>query len=462
MRILNLFKIQLLVDIFRNNLLYIALCLVISPGLSTTLKGQPGYQKELDSILAIFPKNGPGGVVMVMENNKTLCTGAYGFANMEWDIPNGPDVKFRIGSLTKSFTALGILQLAEKGKLSLDDKVTKWLPESSVDENIKIVNLLSHTSGVQQDKKELLFMPGEKMNYSNYGYLLLGRIISKVAGVPYGQYIEENIFRPLEMLNSGYDKSSEVLPKRAAGYRIDGNSVSNAPYIDMAGPGAAGGLYSTLNDLSLFEKSLYGTKIFSPGILEMAFTPFKLNDGTSSRYGLGWMVNNYNGWREVSHGGDIEGFNCYFAHYPDKKRTVIVLQNVKLTMGSDWSEAGRLAHHITQVFWGKELKEQSPMVSEVDLPIEKLQLLTGNYEFENLPAEMIAAMGSKLEVTTDGRKLYIQDKNGKAAVMAVNDTDFVLKGIDIKIKFIVANGEKASGLVFKLMGLREFSAKRVQ
>jgi CubicO group peptidase (beta-lactamase class C family) len=462
MSIFKFSKIQFFNVISWSKFTYVALLLAINLCLFTSLNGQPGYQKSLDSLLATFPKNGPGGVVMVMENNKILCTGSYGFANIEWSIPNSPDVKFRIGSLTKSFTALGILQLAETGKLSLEDKVSKWLPESPVDENVKIINLLSHTSGVQQGKKELIYMPGERMNYSNYGYLLLGQIISKVAGVPYGQYIEENIFRPLEMINSGYDKSSEVLLQRATGYRINSNSISNAPYIDMAGPGAAGGLYSTLNDLSLFEKSLYGTKIFSPGMLEMAFTPFKLNDGRLSRYGLGWMVNNFNGWREVGHGGDIEGFNCYFAHYPDKKRTVIALQNIKLTMGSDWSDAGRLAHHVTQALWRKELTEPSVIVSEVDLPAEKLQQFTGRYEFENLPPEMIAAMGPKLEVTTDGQKLYVQDKNGTAAVIAVNDTEFVLKGIDIKIKFIVANGQKASGLVFKLMGLREFSAKRVQ
>ena len=446
----------------RNCFPFIALLLAINLCLFTSLHGQSGYQKELDSLLATFPKKGPGGVVMVIENNKILCTGAYGFADIEWNIPNGPDVKFRIGSLTKSFTALGILQLAEKGKLTLDDKVTKWLPDSPVDENVKIRNLLSHTSGVQQDKKELVFSPGERMNYSNYGYLLLGRIISKVSGVPYGQYIEENIFRPLQMLNSGYDNSREVLPKRASGYSYDGNSITNAPYIDMEGPGAAGGLYSTLNDLYLFEKSLYGTKLFSPGLLEMAFTPFKLNDGTSSRYGLGWMVNDFNGWREVSHGGDIEGFNCYFAHYPDKKRTVIVLQNIKLNMGSDWSEAGKLAHNITGLFWKRELKTPAAVVAEVLVPVEKLQLLTGNYEFENLPAEMIAAMGSKLNITTEGGKLYVQDKNGKAAVKAVSDTEFVVQGIDIKIKFIAVNDEKASGLIFKFMGIREFTAKRVQ
>lgn len=462
MSILKITKIQFFEAICRNNFSSFALFLTINLCLFTSLHGQTAYQKELDSLLATFPQKGPGGVVMVIENNKILGTGAYGFANIEWNIPNGPDVKFRIGSITKSFTALGILQLAEKGKLSLEDKVTKWLPEATIDENIKIKNLLSHTSGVQQDKKELVFMPGERLNYSNYGYILLGRIIAKVAGVPYGQYIVENIFQPLEMFNSGYDNSLEVLSGRAAGYRINGNSVTNAPYIEMEGPGAAGGLYSTLNDLVLFEKSLYGTKIFSADMLKMAFTPYILNDGTSSSYGLGWMVKNFNGWREVSHGGDIEGFNCYFAHYPDKKRTVIVLQNIKLVMGLDWSDAGRLAHNIARLLWGGELKTPSAVIEEVYLPIEKLQMLTGKYEFQNLPPEMIAAMGSNLIITTEDRKLFIQDKNGKAAVTAVSDTEFVAQGIDIKIKFIVPNDEKPAGLILNFMGIREFTAKRVQ
>jgi CubicO group peptidase (beta-lactamase class C family) len=448
--------------ISRNIITFCVLFLIISTCIHTSLHGQNVYQQKLDSLLATFPKKGPGGVVLVMDNNTVICAGEYGFADIEWNIPNGPDVKYRIGSLTKSFTALGILQLAERGKLSLEDKVSNWLPESSVDENIKIKHLLSHTSGIQKDKKELISIPGERMNYSNYGYILLGQVISKIAGVPYGQYIEENIFRPLEMFNSGYDNSIKILPGRASGYQIDGNLITNARFIDMEAPGAAGGLYSTLHDLSLFAKSLYGTKIFSTDLLEMAFTPFKINDGSSSRYGLGWMVNNFNGWREVSHGGDIDGFNCYFAHFPDKKRTVIVLQNIKLSMGSDWSEAGRQAHNIARLLWKGELKKPSAAIEEVYLPVEKLQILTGKYEFENLPPEMIAAMGSNLIITTEDSKLYIQDKNGKAAVKAVSDTEFVAQGIDIKIKFIISNDEKPAGLILNFMGLREFTAKRVQ
>ena len=142
------------------------------------VNAQTAIKEKLDGLLNGF-SNASGGVVVVLEKNSVLYSGSYGYANLEWNIPNSADIKYRIGSLTKTFTALAVLQLEEEKKLSLQDKVQIWLPDLDIDERITISHLLSHTSGIQSNKKELEFLPGERMNYSNYGYILLGQIISK-------------------------------------------------------------------------------------------------------------------------------------------------------------------------------------------------------------------------------------------------------------------------------------------
>ncbi|HET6558720.1 MAG TPA: serine hydrolase domain-containing protein, partial [Prolixibacteraceae bacterium] len=352
--------------------------------------------------------------------------------------------------------------LEEEKKLSVQDKVKTWLPDLDIDERITIIHLLSHTSGIQLNKKELEFLPGERMNYSNYGYILLGQIISKCSGTSYDECIKKYIFKPLKMDDSGYDHANIVIPRKASGYRLAQNGVIPAPCVDMEGPGAAGGLYSTASDLILFEKALSGNSVINKSLLTNAFTPYKLNNGQESTYGFGWMVRNYKGWREVSHGGDIEGFNCYFAHFPDYQRTVIVLQNVKMQIGAPWAEAGNLVHIIVNFLWQNELQKEVQNGTGIQVSEEKLNLLTGVYEFENAPAEMIAIMGSKLTVTTEDGKLYVQDKNSRGPVIALSENEFAFQGIDIKLKFNSDNDKRSTELICKLMSIREIKAKLVQ
>src|SRR6185436_13682312 len=212
------------------------------------------------------------GSVLVAENGKVVYKGAYGLANMEWDIPNTPDTKFRLGSITKQFTATVILQLVEQGKIKLDAKLTDYLPEYRKDtgDKVTIHNLLTHTSGIpsytslpgffqnvsrnpftvddfikKYASGELEFEPGTKFVYDNSGYFLLGAIIEKVTGKPYEQVLKENIFDPLGMKNSGYDRWGTILNKRATGYARTPKGFQPAAYLDMSIPYAAGSLYST-------------------------------------------------------------------------------------------------------------------------------------------------------------------------------------------------------------------------
>src|SRR6266436_2759532 len=268
--------------------------------------------RKIDELVSVYNKYGQfNGSVLVADSGKVIFKKGFGLANMEWNIPNQPDTKFRLGSITKQFTATLILQLVEQGKIKLDGKLTDYLPDYRKDTGAKVTihNLLSHTSGVpnytaQQGffqnvsrnpftvddfiKKyasgDLEFEPGTKFNYSNSGYFLLGAIIEKVTGKPYEQVLKEKIFDPLGLKDSGYDHWETILSKRAIGYTQTPRGYETAPYLDMSIPYAAGSLYSTVEDLYLWDQALYGEKVLSAKSKELMFKP-NLSD-----YGYGFLM----------------------------------------------------------------------------------------------------------------------------------------------------------------------------
>ncbi|HZM86088.1 MAG TPA: serine hydrolase domain-containing protein, partial [Blastocatellia bacterium] len=256
---------------------------------------------KIDNLLSLYHKYGQfNGSVLVADNGKVVYQKGLGLANMEWNIPNAPDTKFRLGSITKQFTSTLILQLVEQGKIKLDGKLTDYLPEYRKDtgDKVTIHNLLSHTSGIpsytslpgffqnvsrnpftvddfikKYASGELEFEPGTKFVYDNSGYFLLGAIIEKVTGKPYEQVLKENIFDPLGMKNSGYDRWGTILNKRATGYTRSPKGYQTAAYLDMSIPYAAGSLYSTVEDLYLWDQALYGDKVLSAKSKELMFKP---------------------------------------------------------------------------------------------------------------------------------------------------------------------------------------------
>ena len=224
--------------------------------------------KKIDELVSSYNKLRQfNGAALVAYDGQVLLKRGYGLANMEWNIPNEADTKFRLGSITKQFTATLILQLVEQGKVKLDGKLTDYLPDYRKDtgQKITIHNLLTHTSGVPNytalpgffqnvsrnpyEVKEFVtkyasgdleFEPGTKFNYSNSGYFLLGAVVEKVTGKPYEQVLKENIFDPAGMKNTGYDHYDQVINKRAAGYVKTPQGYRNAPYLDMTIPYSAG------------------------------------------------------------------------------------------------------------------------------------------------------------------------------------------------------------------------------
>jgi CubicO group peptidase (beta-lactamase class C family) len=419
-------------------------------------------KSRIDSLLASFPQDGAGGIVAVVEKGELLYEGSYGFAHAEWRIPNSMDACFRIGSVTKTFTALAVLQLAETGKLSLDDKATKWFPDVDMDGRITLAHLLSHTSGLLSGTSKPEFVPGEKMNYSNYAYILLGKLIEKVSGSTYEQYLHDHIFYPLGMQQTGYDHYRDIIPNRAAGYEMLNGKMVNLGFTDIEGAGGAGALYSSGADMVRFAQELSQNRVLPAQLMAASMKPFTLNNGDASSYGMGWMTRTYRGWREVSHGGDIDGFNCYFAHFPDRQITVMVLQNMKMQMNTDWANGGRLVHRLVDLIWDGEFAPSAPLLPTVTIPVEVLQWLTGTYAFENAPAEMIAAMGASISFFVEDGHLMVRDKTGTARLKALSESEFVLPGIDIRIKFQAGNGIHPPGLNLVLLSVRDLYAKRVE
>ena len=324
--------------------------------------------KQIDELLSKYNQYDQfNGSALVAENGKVILKKGYGSANMEWNIPNQPDTKFRLGSITKQFTALLIVKLAEKGKIKLDVPITTYLPDYPKENGDKITinNLLTHTSGIPnytsapnflKEKAKnpyspadfvktfsglpLEFKPGEKFAYSNSGYFLLGYIIEKITGKTYEQYLQEIIFTPFKMVNSGYDHSDIIIKNRAAGYEKQGKKIVNASYLDMSIPYAAGSLYSTVEDLYLWDQALYTNKLLSEKSMESLFKPYILmGDGG---YGYGWFLSEITiGTKKVKlieHGGGINGFNTNISRIPSDKILIVLLNNTGRAVLSEMTE----------------------------------------------------------------------------------------------------------------------------
>jgi CubicO group peptidase (beta-lactamase class C family) len=317
------------------------------------------------------------GAVLVAENGKVIFKKGYGMANMEWNIPVETDTKFRLGSITKQFTSMLILQLVQDGKIKLEGKLTDYMPDYRKDtgDRITVHQLLNHTSGIPsytglpnffQDisrdpysvsdfvKKytsgDLEFEPGSKMAYNNSGYFLLGAIIERVTGKRYEEVLKERILDPVGMKNTGYDNHAPILAKRAAGYERRPSGFINAPYLDMSLPYAAGSLYSTVEDLYLWDQALYTDKLLSPQLKELMFKP------GMSNYAYGWVVRKTTLGGEgdpvpiIEHGGGINGFNTLITRMPDTRNLIVLLNNTGGT------KLGEMSGKIGAILLGRSVK----------------------------------------------------------------------------------------------------------
>lgn len=303
---------------------------------------------RLDQVVSSYTaSNAFMGTVLVAEGDRILLNKGYGMASLEWEIPNAPDVKFRLGSMTKQFTATLLLLLQEQGRLNIEDPISKYLPDTpKAWEKITLAELLGHTSGIPEvletkgffawamsphtpeeeltlvRDKPLDFDPGSKFAYSNSNFVVLGSVIEKVSGKKYSDLLRERILDPLGMKDTGLDMDGLILSKRAEGYIPGEDGLVSASGPSMSVPWAAGSMYSTTGDLLKWEHGLFGGKVLSASSLKLMTTPGKGN------YGLGLLIMEKDRIKVIEHGGIIDGFTTFLSYAPERGVAVVVLSNV--------------------------------------------------------------------------------------------------------------------------------------
>lgn len=370
---------------------------------ATNASAQQNVQK-IDGLLKQYHDYGQfNGSILVAEKGKIIYEKGFGMANMEWAIPNQPDTKFRIASITKQFTAALVLQLVEEDKIRLDGKITDYLTDYRKDTGGKVTihQLLNHTSGIPDYtnvssnpysaadfvKKfvsgDLEFEPGSKYKYNNGGYSILGAIIEKVTGKSYETVLTERIFKPLGMTNSGYEHHSTLLQKRASGYEKTPMGYVNAPYIDMLIPYAAGSIYSTVEDLFKWDQSLYEDKILSAESKKLMFTPGLSNYGYGIRISDQPIGKTEQKTKIIWHGGGISGFNSLISRAVDKRQTVIILDN-----GSHGLNHQKITNSIIGILNGQPVEPPKKSIAETlyKIAVEK-DVASAVAEYRKLKAE---------------------------------------------------------------------------
>jgi len=408
----------------------------------------------------------PGAAVLVVRDGEVILKKGYGMADVEISLPNTPKTRFLLASVTKVLTAASIMQLHDRGLLSIDEPVSKYLPDFLPGNRVKIRNLLNHTGGLpdfmsyeQAISKPLEFEPGTRVSYSNIGYQMLGRIIEKVSGKSYEEYLHENFFKPLGMSSSGVDQDAS-LKDRACGYlnAPEGfTSVGRNAAIDAY---AAGSLFSTVEDLLLWNEALDSGKLVKPETLQLVFTPSRLSDGREAVFGLGWMIGRYKGLREIHHGGDITGFSTEVARFPEQKFTVIVLSNIGMRPPGPLPNALDLTRKIAEIYLGDQMKEEAP-AQALELSHALLDLYVGEYEIE-APEVVLREGGRTFTITREGDRLMGESKMGKGELLAESETVFQAKGSPVRLTFTKDPDGKVNRVLFSIMGVREFPAHRIK
>jgi D-alanyl-D-alanine carboxypeptidase len=311
--------------------------------------------KKLDALFSeqVSKKKSPSYSVAVVQHGKVVYAKGFGMANLEDDVAATPSTVYRIGSITKQFTATMIMQLVKEGKLRVDDPFENILPEMpKAWAKVTVKNLLNHTSGIKSyteipdlfagdamkptnpagiiktvESSPMDFEPGAKWHYNNTGYELLGMIIEKLDKRPYADSLKARILTPLGMDHTYFTSESKVVPHRAQGYSWEKITFEHAHYLNMDWPYAAGSIESTVLDLAKWDAALYGEGVLPHAMLEQMWAPTNLTNGTTQKYGFGWQVDTMNGSPIVMHGGGIHGFTTFIRRSPTVGITVIVLTN---------------------------------------------------------------------------------------------------------------------------------------
>jgi len=415
-----------------------------------------------------FKETGPGAAAIVVKDGKVVYRGARGQANIQKKVPLQPESVFRLGSVTKQFTSLGIMMLVEQGKVGLQDSIDKYLPGYPQGQSITVEHLLTHTSGIQSytdipgymaskiqadltvpqlidafKNEPMQFAPGTRYRYNNSGYVLLGAIIEKASGQPYAAFVADRIFKPLGMTHSFYGTDEPKVARFAAGYTA-GDQPSRP--LSMTQPYAAGSLLSTVDDLALWDAALYTEKLVKRSSLEKIWTPYKLADGSTNGYGYGWQMGTLRAHPSMEHGGGIFGFATFVVRVPADRVYVAVLCNSDAPAAPPFYVAKRLA----AIAVGSPFSE--PVAATVDAKV--LQGYAGVYGAEK---------GLRFTVTLNGDVLAIQQGGGQPAAMTPrSSTEFFIANQLAAFRFEVdAAGKPTLLVVFQEEGGTPVRASRL-
>jgi CubicO group peptidase (beta-lactamase class C family) len=479
----------------------------ILTSINTTSDAQTKVDK-LDKLISAYAAYGKfNGSVLVADKGKVIYKKGFGLADMEWNVPNQSDTKHRLGSITKQFTAMLIMQLVEQGKLKLHVPISTYLPDypKKNGDVITLHHLLTHTSGTpnmtsfrnfmtvmrnaytpvqlvnMSADSTLEFKPGERFAYSNSGYLLLGYIIEQVTGKSYEQVLQENIFTPLKMVNTGYDHHGSLLKNRAEGYERWGRTYVNADFIDMSVPYAAGALYSTVEDLYLWDQALYGNQLLRKENMDLLFTKHIPSNG--GYYGYGWGVgeiplgNTAERIQTVGHGGGINGFNTQITRILSDKSLIVLLNNA----GGAPVEA--MTNAIAAILYDKpyDVPKKSLAYSLVDrieeegaeaaiayynakkdstgFYMDENEMNTTGYQFLQSGKVKEAVAVFKLNTIAFPKSSNVYDSYGEALMVLGNKAEGLENykksvrlnpGNENAIKLLTANGVKTDELIKKL------------
>ena len=403
--------------------------------------------KQFDTWLGgHFKPNEPGISVIVVRDGKAVFRNGYGMANVELGVPIKPEMVFRLGSITKQFTAVAILMLMERGKLALTDRITKFIPKYPTHgHKITIEHLLTHTSGIKsytdmpefwKDMKEdksveehiaffkdqpMDFKPGERWKYNNSGYFLLGAIIEKVSGQTYEAFLKQHIFDKLGMADTHYDLPNKIIAGRVQGYgKNASNTIENAAYISMTRPYAAGSLASSVDDLAKWDAALYANKLLKQSTLKQAWTPLTLKSGKHTHYGYGWAILQDEGATFIEHGGGINGFLTHALRISEQRLYVAALANtMSPALNPDF-----VASSLALALLGQPYHEPEP----ITLSKAALAKFVGRYKIDDQQT---------VALTLKASQLFIQFHEGMTptAIYAVAPNEFVMKDRIVLVRF---------------------------
>jgi CubicO group peptidase (beta-lactamase class C family) len=430
----------------------------------------PTIANQIEAYLQPFVQSGNfTGAVFVSRHREIILRKAYGMANYELLVPNSPETRFHIASVSKPFTAAAILQLQEQGRLSITDHVSRFLPAFPNADKINLDQLLTHTSGIPNVNDlpdydvfartphtlpelvakfaalPLEFQPGANYHYSNSNYNLLALIIEKVSGERYGDYIRKHILLPAGMVTSGNDgDASRLIPFVASGYQPRGIAVyEKAPYLDWSNKTGNGSLYSTLDDLSHFDGALNTDLILKPATREKYFV-----EGKGSRYG--WFIRKRSGHRVMAANGRSPGFTAELDRYPDDDVTIIVLSNSYASVSQDPIAAG-----IAAIVFG-QTPDPPPEMRAAPIPQWSLANDAGEYQF----GSDYFVPNAKATVKADSGFLLLEVGTSRTPLVPTSSTEFLERNFFGHLTFSFKSQGKPESLTYKYAG-REFTAKRL-